>query len=153
VARFDRAIPPGGEGTITLTADLEGYRGSVTKSAKVMSNDARNTEPALTMRGTVKNFIDVRPLTGVLFRGTANQQTEQAVDITGASLPFHITKIESNLEEKIAYRLETVEEGKHYRLRISNRMTQGNYSGFVRLHTDLAQKRDVTVRVAGFIQG
>lgn len=153
MARFDRAIPPGGEGTITLTADLEGYQGKVTKSAMVVSNDPVNSRTPLTLQVTVKNLIDVRPVSGVLFRGTADQQSEKTVDVIGVSRPFHITRVESNLEEKVVYRLETVEDGKQYRLKISNRLKQGNYSGFVKLHTDLMEKRDVTIRVTGSIEG
>jgi hypothetical protein len=41
-ARFDRDIPPGGEGTITITLDTKGCRGVNKKSALVYSNDPRN---------------------------------------------------------------------------------------------------------------
>jgi hypothetical protein len=153
VARFDRAIPPGGEGKITLKVDLGGYQGKVVKSASVVSNDPLNSRTTLTLQGTVKNLIEVRPANSVVFRGMADQQTEKPIDIIGASQSFHITKAESNLEDKVAYRLETVEEGKQYRLKISNRLKQGSYSGFVKLHTDLVQKSEVIIRVTGSIEG
>ena len=153
MARFDREIPPGGEGKITLKVDLKGYQGTVTKSATVVSNDPQNSRTVLVVKATVKNVIEVRPAGTVSFRGMADQQTEKAIDIIGASELFHITSVESNLEEKIAYRLETVEEGKQYRLKVSNRLQQGRYSGFIKLHTDLVQKSDVVIRVSGLIEG
>lgn len=153
MARFDREIPPGGEGKITLKVNLKGYQGTVTKSATVLSNDPQNSRSVLVVKATVKNLIEVRPASNVSFRGMADQQTEKAIDIIGASELFHIASVESNLEEKIAYRLETVEEGKQYRLNVSNRLQQGRYSGFIKLHTDLVQKSNVVIRVTGLIEG
>ncbi len=40
--RFDRAIPPGGEGKITLQVKTAGYQGKISRGAKVYSNDPRN---------------------------------------------------------------------------------------------------------------
>jgi hypothetical protein len=153
VARFDRAIPPGGEGRITLKVDLKGYQGKVVKSASVTSNDSRNPRLTLTVNLTVKALIEVRPTNSVFFRGLADQQTERAIDLVASSQPFHITRTESNLGDKIAHQVETVEEGKLYRLKISNRLQQGSYAGFVKLHTDLVEKNEVVVRVSGSIEG
>jgi hypothetical protein len=74
------------------------------------------------------------------------------LDLEG-STPFHISGTESNLSEDIAYTLETVAEGEHYRLRVSNKISNGNYGGFIKLDTDLAQKPDIIIRVSGFIEG
>jgi hypothetical protein len=153
VARFDRAIPPGGEGKITLKVDLEGYQGKVVKAAEVVSNDPQNSRLTLVLQATVKDLIEFRPENSVSFRGMADQQTEKAIDIIGASQAFHLTGAESNLGDKVFYQLETLEDGKHYRLKISNRLKQGSYSGFVKLHTDLGKKSEVIIRVAGSIEG
>jgi hypothetical protein len=49
--------------------------------------------------------------------------------------------------------METVEEGKHYTLKVKNLVQQGNYNGFLRVRTDLAQKPEFLIRVSGFIEG
>ena len=51
MAHFDRAIPPGGEGKITLTVDLRGYNGPVRKDATVTSNDPEKSSLKLTVMG------------------------------------------------------------------------------------------------------
>ena len=61
MAHFDRAIPPGGEGKITLTVNLSGYNGPVRKDAKVMSDDPEKSSFTLTVMGTVKQLVQVRP--------------------------------------------------------------------------------------------
>jgi hypothetical protein len=61
--------------------------------------------------------------------------------------------VEDNLDKKAAYRIETVEDGMHYRLSISNRLQRGNYRGSVTLHTDLADKPELTLWVSASIEG
>jgi hypothetical protein len=153
VADFDRTIPPGGEGKITLRLNLKGYQGNVKKTATVFSNDLQQSRVTLTLQGTVKSLVEVRPSNTITFRGTASQLQEQIVTLEGASQPFHITKVENNLEGKISYQMETVEEGKQYKLKISNQMKQGNYAGYIKCSTDLPQKPLVVVRVLGYVEG
>jgi hypothetical protein len=54
VASFDPAVPPGGEGKITLKINTKGYQGSVRKSARVKSNDPEKPDIILALKATVK---------------------------------------------------------------------------------------------------
>lgn len=137
---------------MTMKLTLRNYQGKVLKKATVQSDDPHNPELIVKMAGTVQAIIDVKPSTNILFRGMADQLSESVLDLAG-STPFHISGNQSNLSANIAYTVETVEEGKHYRLRVSNKTSHGNYSGFIRLDTDLAQKPDIIIRVSGFIEG
>jgi len=119
----------------------------------VFNNDPQKPRLVITMQGTVRSLIDVRPSSGITFRGTIEQVGESTVDMVSTSQAFKIQKVESNLEDKIAYSLETVQDGRHYRLKISNRVRQGSYSGFVKCLTDVPQKPEIVVRVSGFIEG
>ncbi|HOV85190.1 MAG TPA: OS_HP3 family (seleno)protein [Syntrophobacteraceae bacterium] len=153
VTRFDRAIPPGGEGTVTLKVILKGYKGNIKKNATIESNDPRNPRTALTMQGKVRTLIDVRPADTIAFRGPARSMGESTLDLAAALQPFRITRVESNLEDKIAHQLVTVEDGKLYRLQVTNLARQGHYSGFLRLHTDFERKSEILIRVNGSIEG
>ena len=153
MADFDRTIPPGGEGKITLRLNLKGYQGNVKKTATVFSNDLQQSRVTLTLQGTVKSLVEVRPASTITFRGIASQLQEQTVTFEGTSQPFHITKVENNLEGKIKFQMETLEEGKQYQLKISNLMKQGNYAGYIKCSTDLQQKPMVIVRVIGYVEG
>ncbi|MGO9691036.1 MAG: hypothetical protein ACLP2X_21240 [Syntrophobacteraceae bacterium] len=138
---------------MTMKVSLKHYQGKVTKRATIRSNDLRDPELVVRMEGAVIPIIDVKPSTSILFRGMADQLTVSVLDLVGSVAPFHISGTESNLNENINYSLETVAEGKQYRLKVSNKIRQGNYSGFIKLNTDLAQKPDLIIRVAGFIEG
>jgi len=54
VARFDRTIPPGGEGKITLRIKTRGYQGPISKSARVYTSDPQKTIELLTIKAFVK---------------------------------------------------------------------------------------------------
>ena len=153
LAHFDRTIAPGGTGKITLRLNLKGFQGAVKKTANVSTNDPSNPRLVLTIQGAVKTIIDVRPTGTVAFRGLSDQIAPSTVELVGSTQPFHITKVESNLEEKVSYQMETVQEGKEYRLRITNLLKRGTYNGYIKCNTDLAAKPDVMVRVSGYIEG
>ena len=151
--RYDATIRPGGEGKVKMKVSLKNYVGKVDKKATVQSNDPQTPEVIVRMIGTVLPVIDIKPSPGILFRGMADQVSESVLDLTATTAPFHITGSDTNIGENINYSLETLTDGKHYRLKVSNKLKRGTYGGFIRLDTDLAQKPDVLIRVSGFIEG
>lgn len=136
-----------------MKLDLGGFQGYVKKTATVSSNDPLRPRVTLLVEGNVKPLIEVRPEKAVYFQGLADNLTEKVIDLIGTSQPFHVTKMDDNLDKKAAYRLETVEDGKHYRLRISNRLQRGNYRGAINIHTDFAKKPELAVWVNGSVEG
>lgn len=136
-----------------MKVNLRSYQGKVIKKATIQSNDPHNPEQILKIEGAILAFVDVKPSANVLFRGMADQLSESVLDLVGSKLPFHITGTQSNLNENINYTLETVADGKQYRLRVSNKAHSGTYGGFIRLNTDLTQKPDIMIRVTGFVEG
>lgn len=136
-----------------MKVTLKNFQGKVSKKATIQSNDPHSPELTVKMEGTVLSLIDVKPSTGIIFRGMADQLSESVLDLVGSAIPFHITGTQSDLNESISYTLETVAEGKQYRLKVSNKVRHGTYGGFIRLNTDLAQKGEIVIRVTGFVEG
>lgn len=153
MARFDRLIPPGGEGKITLSVNLAGYRGKVAKSATVYCNDPQNPRVSLALSAKVVPLIDVRPGDTVVFRGPAAQIQPQAVELESSKVPMHIVRVENGLEKAVRTRVETLAKGKRYRVVLENLAEQGSYSGYVRLLTDHPQKPEVLLSVRGMVEG
>lgn len=153
MAHFDRAIPPGGEGKITLTVDVRGYAGLLSKGATVISDDPENPSLKLTVTGMVKQVVQVRPGTNVTFQGPADQAKEVVIELIAMGRPFQIGKIESNLEGKVSYALQTVTAGQHYQLKVNNLLKEGAYSGYIILVSDLPRGQIPTIRVSGRIEG
>ncbi len=131
---------------------MKGFQGYVKKTATVLSDDPANPRLVLLVQGTVKPLIDVRPEKVIYFQGMADDLAEKTIDLISASKQFHIWKIDDDLNKKAVYKLETLEDGTHYRLRVSNNTPRGNYRGTITLYTDFAEKPELTVWVNGSIE-
>ena len=136
-----------------MELNLRGFQGFVRKTATVLSDDPANPRVVLQIEGKVKPLVEVRPEKTVYFQGMADGLAEKTIDFVTTSKMFHIRKVNDDLDKKISYKLETIEDGKHYRLRVANSSSRGNYRGSITLYTDFAEKPELTVWVNGFIEG
>lgn len=147
MAHFDRAIPPGGEGKVTLTLNLKDFQGPIWKSATIFSNDPQSPMVSLNINGTVRPHIEIRPATFVLFKGRKEVEQEKEIDLITTSHPFKILKVENFLGEKIAYQLDTIVKERHYRLKIINRQKKASYSGMIKCLTNHPQKPEIQILI------
>jgi hypothetical protein len=148
VTRFDRVIPPGGEGKISLNVNLKGFQGKVWKDATIFSNDPRQPSFQIMVQGQVRPYIELRPGSFVQFSPAVQSAEEKTVDLMATGQDFRVLKIENNLKEKISAQLETVVPGKHYRLKIANLQREGSYSGVIKVSTDHPKKPEVQIRIS-----
>ncbi len=117
------------------------------------SNDPTGRAVSLVMQGKVRSVVDITPSTSIYFKGRSEEVGPNSIEITGTALPFRILKMESNLDGKIRYELQTVEPGRRYRLEVANLLQFGVYGGFIKVATDLPQKGEIVFRVNGSIEG
>jgi hypothetical protein len=148
VTRFDRVIPPGGEGKITLSVNLRGFQGKVWKTATIIGNDLRQPSFQIVLQGKVRPYIELRPGSFVQFLPGTQSADEKTVDLVATGREFNVLKVENNLKEKTSAQLETVVPGSHYRLKITNFLREGSYSGVIKCFTDHPQKPEVQIRIS-----
>ncbi len=153
MAHFDRVIPPGREGKVTLNVDLKGYYGEIRKSATIYSNDPQLPRVSLSFHGQVRPFIKFLPSPSVQFKEKGTEREEITIDILATSRTIHIQKIENGLADKIRVRLETVDDGKHYRLKFTRFQKSGKFFGFVRCLTDFPQKPEIRIPIINNFDG
>lgn len=135
-----------------MQVNLHNYQGTVHKSATVYSNDPQRPQLNLDVKALVRSLIEVKPTNVLLFRGFAEQLKPQVVDLISNGVPFRILKTDNSVPQQIAVELETVEEGKHYRLRVTNIATSGNYSGHIVCRTDLPKRPELRIALTGVIE-
>ena len=82
MARFDRSIPPGGEGKITLELRTKGYQGKMHKKARVLSNDPKQPNVIIGLIGDVWVPIKVNPRY-VRLNGTEDEEVQSVVYLEG----------------------------------------------------------------------
>jgi hypothetical protein len=158
VVRYDRTIPPGGVGQVTLQVNTSGFRGGITKSAQVTTNDPKQRKTKIYLSINVRAHIIVEPGPKILLRGFVGDNIHHTVRIRAADdRPLKITKIQTNLQSVIDYKLTPRDDGKKYNLEVVSKVTeQKTASGFLTLQTNHPKKKvlklSVHVRVKPEIQ-
>ncbi len=153
MARFDRTIPPGGEGNITLQVKTKGYQGSFQKSARVLSNDPKNPEITIALKGQVWTPVSVTPKY-VNINGIVGEEVEGAVDLRGEKQePLTLAVASLSIPDKIAVELSEIEKGRSYRLKVVNKVEKAErYRGQINLTTNYPEKAEVPISVSGNIR-
>lgn len=150
MAHFDRAVPPGGEGKITLKLSTRGYEGKVRKAARVYTNDPYNRTERITIEAFVRAPILVAPRS-VFLQGRVTERVTKSVDIKGD--PGKVLKIEPinfSLNHRVEYNIEELEPGKHYRVSFTSIPNVSNYyHGSLRLKTNYPEKPELYIFVRG----
>ena len=154
MARFDRTIPPGGEGNITLEIKTKGFQGQVHKSARVRSNDPKKPQVTIGLKGKVWAPIIVKPRY-VRLRGAEDDETRGVVRIQGDKKEPLVAKLVSvSPPDKIDASLREVEKGRTYELDVINKVKgAARYTGNLKLTTNYPEKPEIVIRVTGDIRG
>lgn len=150
MAHFDRTIPPGGEGKITLKVDTSGYQGAIRKKAKVYTNDPRNNVEVLTIRAFVKVPIHLSPRY-VYLRGLAGQKITKTVRVRAqGDKPLKLEPSSFDLSTKVTYRIEEVEPGLVFKVHFTTIPGPAEtYRGVLKLKTNYPEKPEITIRIRG----
>ena len=154
MARFDRTIPPGGEGKIFLEVKTIGYDGSIHKRAKIFSDDPKKPQTSISIKARVKPIITVKPRS-VHLRGLQGDPITREVTIRAhEELPLKLSDAKLSVADKVDYDIKAIEEGKVYRLTFRDRLKQkGKYKGVMQLKTNYPDKPLLKINVYGQIKG
>ena len=154
MARFDRTIPPGGEGKITLEVRTKGYQGDIHKSARVVSNDPKHPQITIGMKGRVWVPIDVKPRY-VRLQGTVDEEVQTVVTLQADKKdPLVLSLASVSIPEKVDAKLEETEKGRTYQLKVRNKVEgEVRYAGTLKLTTNYPEMPEIVIRIAGDIRG
>ena len=150
MAYFDRAVPPGGEGKITLRLNTKGYEGRLRRGARVFTNDPVNRTETLTVQVFVRTPILVSPRS-VFIQGKVTDAITRSVDITGdPDKPLEIEPVDFNLNHRLTYHIEEVSPGKHYRIDFTTIPSNADhYRGRLLLRTNYPERPELAIFIRG----
>ncbi len=150
MANFDRSIPPGGEGKITLKLDTSRREGSFQTTARVLTNDPQTPKDTLVIKALIKTPIMVSERM-VLLKGTHQETVTKTVDIKGElDKPLKLEPVDYTLDKKVQFNIEEVTKGKHYRVTFTSIPNVGtSYRGLLRLRTNYPEKPELMIYVMG----
>jgi hypothetical protein len=161
VADYDKVIPPGQEGKVNIKIDGKKlFPGMFEKSFTVKTNDPANTQFVLTVTGTVKKsfeFSKEMRWSGFVddkfdFEVVVTNLLPNPINITGARWADDTAA--QMLAEKIGIKLETIEKGKKYRLKLlkkKNLEPQSLVANIV-LTTDFPKIKEKTIPMSLIVQ-
>jgi len=149
VAQFDKAIPPGGEGKITLKVHTRGYQGTIHKSATVKTNDPNRKQFLLRIKGTVQVAVHVSPR-HIQLRGKIDEPVTRTAEIRAElERPLELTPHQFTLKDKVTYSIQEIEKGKRYEVRFTSLPGASHYRGVLRLKTNYPEKPEIVFLIIG----
>jgi hypothetical protein len=150
VANYDRSIPPGGEGKITLRFNSRGFEGRIRKAARVYTNDPKTPRDTLVIDALVKTLIVISDRM-VFLQGTTQETITRTVDIKGElNRPLKLEPVDYTLDKKVKFNIEEITQGKQYRITFTSIPNVGNYyQGILKLRTSYPEKPELVIHVRG----
>lgn len=149
--KFDRVIPAGGQGSVFVNLNTNGYRGhNVSRTIKIYTNDPEANPVVLKISAQVDDIVKIDP-PRISLSGHANEDLSQTVTITPTDdFPFKVVSTEARFGSNISYELkEEVKDGKTiYYLDVHNtKDTMGRYFDEIVLKTDNPEVSSISVRI------
>lgn len=154
MARYDRVIPPGGKGKVTIEIDSRSVRGEFEKKAIVWSNDPDRMSMALYLKGEVKAHISLDPGGYISLTGVKGAAPLGHVEIINHhENPVKIFGVDNDLPDRVRWRIEEIKPGFVYRLEVEDiSKNGGDYTAHLTIRTDNPEKPELTLIVRGEIR-
>ncbi len=153
VPKYDKTIPPGSEGGITLTIKPFSVIHKFKKETKVRLNDPDQPRLVLTMTGVAQPFIEITPSHIVRLRGAPGDNIQGQVRFTShLAGPLKITEFRTTIPDKIEVTLKPEVPDKVYVLEVRPKgQVSGPFAGVIELFTNSKERPRLIVRVFGEI--
>ncbi len=153
MARFDRTIPPGGEGTISLEVNTKNKQGNIHQTARVFTNDPKTSELTIGMKGNVWVPVHISPKHAHL-KGTVGAKTGTVVRLKSQKQePLTLRIVSVSIPDKVDVELKEIQKGSTWELRVDNKISQPtNYKGQIKLSTNYSEKPELTIPISGNIR-
>jgi len=149
-------IQPNEETIIFVQLSLHGFRGHISKSVLVKSDDPVQPQLSLSLEGTAIEDILITPAT-VSFRGIrddANVTKIISLRAENPNITFTIQKVQSDTAYFVP-KLEVIEKGKSYRIWINTKppLPEGLINGNIHVFTDNINYSTIEVPVMADVWG
>ena len=154
MARFDRTIPPGGEGKITLQVRTKGYQGKLHKKAQVLSNDPKQPQLIIGLQGEVWVPVNINPRY-VRLMGTEDEEVQSVLYIQGKKKEPLVAELALvSIPKRVDVKLLEIEKGRTYQLMVKNKVQgETRYRGELKLTTNYPEKPEIVIQVVCDIRG
>jgi hypothetical protein len=131
----------------------KGFQGSLHKTARVFTNDPKNAQMIIGLKGKVWAPVFLNSKYARL-TGSVGDKIENVVHLKGEKeAPLMVKLASVSIPDKVDVQLKETEKGRSYELRVKNKLqTQGTYIGHIRLTTNYSERPEIVVRITGNIR-
>ncbi|MEM6457169.1 MAG: DUF1573 domain-containing protein [Acidobacteriota bacterium] len=162
VAKYDKEIAPGANGSIEATVDTAEFSGPISKAIVVFTNDPENAKLQLAIKADVKPYLEVSPgyARFTYVQGEPEGTLTQSIFAYDGS-PIEVVDIKSKnrhlrLNKRLATESERNEKARGNQWMVEITLDQeapvGALREMVEVVTDHPKQRIVKVPVSGFIR-
>lgn len=162
VADYDRSIPPGETGQIKAVLDTTGFRGPLSRSIAVFTNDAVTPQLNLVLRAQVVSTIEILPRPLVRFNVLQGEPaTDSVVLVSPDGAEFRVLGV-AGTDDRVAAEFRELADGERIRGRQGSQWEvavtvpagarEGVLNQRLTVKTDFEKAPEVTVAVSGVVR-
>ena len=145
---YPRRLEPGQSGEFPFAMNSSKLRGNFSKSITVTSNDPVTSSLRLTLRGEVKQYVEITPQTATFGRITDQEpKTRELTIVNNTDKPLEL-ELKHEPSDKYVYKLDEVEKGKRYSLKVtaSPPFAEGTLNSSLTIATNIDEQKEIQVR-------
>ncbi len=155
---WPKLLAPGQSGVIQIKFNSGSRQGRNEKSIAVHSNDTARPLVKLKIHGNIKKVIDILPSqvvsVGVVTLGESAEGTFEAFPVEGkmaiGKMEYNREKLDVNYEK---IKKEDGREGYLFTVKLKQGIPIGRIYEAIKIKTDLARKKEFTVKITGNVAG
>jgi hypothetical protein len=151
----NKLVPPGTSTPVTVTVTTRGKRSRFSVNATLGTNDPLMPEVNLTIKGDAKPFVDIQPQPSAIFgRVESGSSVNKEFTLRGnlEDEPLQILGVQFD-SDKFESKLETIEEGRTYKLVISTAppLKRGANNGTCIIDTSYEKEPQLRIRCSAYV--
>jgi len=138
ISSFPAQVAPNQQIDLPVSFSSSGMRGPYSGELRLRLDDPERPQAVFTMAGVVVPAVEFRPYAAFFVTGDRQTPARASIEIVNhREAPLHITRLEYP-SDRFDARVESVEEGRHYRLSITLRTdaAAGVREDVIQLHAD-----------------
>ncbi len=149
VPSYDKEIPPGGEGRITLALQPYSVLKEFIKKTRIRTNDPDTPQVVLVLTGVSKPVLEILPSHIVRFKGPVSQAHEARVRVLShGEKPLEIREVRNSLPDRVQVAVTATTPGREFLVTVKNvAQDPGHYAGRIELATNYENRPRLNLRV------
>jgi hypothetical protein len=154
VTKFDSVIPPGSEGKVYSTVDINHTKGAISKHIELKTNDPKNSTFTLFIKANVKPIVDVQPDDDIRFVAEkGHSQSEVRILAPNFVAPFTLGAPVSDLK-MVDVKISAPKAGKYtLTALLKSDVPIGNYTGSIKLPVAGGPLKEFAIPVTVVVRG